>query len=95
MYKSWLAIVMLVSIAACAPASDDGPADSEYASMQAIDGFLDLYWDEEGGRLFIRVEELGAEILYQSSLPRGVGSNDLGLDRSRVAEALTVENIES
>ena len=84
MYKSWLAVAMLVLIAACAPAPDNSGNESKYDSMEAITGFVDLYWDEASGRLLLRVEELGTQILYQSSLPRGVGSNDLSLDRGQL-----------
>lgn len=84
MYKSWLAVAMLILIAACAPAPDNAGNDSKYGSMEAITGFVDLYWDEATGRLLLRVEELGTQILYQTSLPRGVGSNDLSLDRGQL-----------
>ncbi|MGI9201880.1 MAG: zinc-dependent metalloprotease [Woeseiaceae bacterium] len=84
MYKSWLALAMLSLIAACSPAPDDDSAASEYESFESLDGFLDLYWDEGSGRLLIRVEELGTQFLYQTSLPRGVGSNDLSLDRGQL-----------
>jgi hypothetical protein len=83
MCKSWLALAMLFLIAACSPAPQQS-AGSEFDSFEALEGFVDLYWDEEGGRLLIRVEELGTQFLYQTSLPRGVGSNDLSLDRGQL-----------
>jgi len=60
------------------------------ATYEALTGFVDLYWDEQGGRLLIRVEEFNTPFLYQSSLPRGVGSNDLGLDRGQLGVAKVV-----
>ena len=83
MSKLWLPFAMLFLIAACSPAPQD-TTKSEFDSFEALEGFVDLYWDEDGGRLLIRVEDLGTQFLYQTSLPRGVGSNDLGLDRGRL-----------
>ncbi len=49
-----------------------------------LEGFFDLYWDDEEGRLWLRIEAFDAPFIYQSSLARGVGSNDLGLDRGQL-----------
>ncbi|MGI9222117.1 MAG: zinc-dependent metalloprotease [Woeseiaceae bacterium] len=84
MFRTWLALAMLLLIAACEPATDGDSANSQYGSMEALDGFVDLYWDADSGRLLIRVEEFGTQFLYQSSMPRGVGSNDLSLDRGQL-----------
>ena len=53
-------------------------------------GFVDLYWDESGGRLLLRVAELDTPLLYQTSLARGVGSNDLGFDRGQLGNGRVV-----
>ncbi len=58
---------------------------------QAMAGFIDLYWDEEGGRLLLGIEDFGSPFIYQSSLARGVGSNDLGLDRGQLGTTRLVE----
>ena len=46
-------------------------------------GFFDLYRDLESGRLLIGVRELDAPFLLITSLPGGLGSNDVGLDRGQ------------
>ena len=53
-------------------------------SLVHMDGFFDLYWDQEKGQLLLRIDSMGDEFIYQSSLARGVGSNDLGLDRGQL-----------
>ncbi|MEJ2534427.1 MAG: hypothetical protein P8008_02890, partial [Gammaproteobacteria bacterium] len=58
--------------------------DDEVESLQPMEGYFDLYWDGEAGRLMLRVGNVGEEFIYQSSMPRGVGSNDLGLDRGQL-----------
>jgi len=59
-------------------------------AMRHMPGLLDLYWDEKSGRLFLEIPHLDAELLYLESLPYGVGSNDLGLDRGQVSRARIV-----
>ncbi len=49
-----------------------------------LPGFLDLFWDSRGGRLFLRIESLDTDLLYIESLPAGLGSNDIGLDRGQL-----------
>ncbi len=53
-------------------------------SMQKIDGFFPMYWDESTGGLFLEIPKLGQEVLYVSGLSAGVGSNDIGLDRAQL-----------
>jgi hypothetical protein len=86
MVKAWLAITSVLILSACGSSTDADSAATEFDGYEAYSGFVDLYWDESGGRLLIRVDELDEPFLYQSSLPRGVGSNDLGLDRGQLAD---------
>ena len=90
MHKAWLAIAMMFVIAGCGTSADSDSSGSEFDAYAAYTGFVDLYWDEAGGRLLIRIKELDEPFLYQSSLPRGVGSNDLGLDRGQLGSAKMV-----
>lgn len=50
-------------------------------NFKKIDGFFPMYWDENGGRLFVELPKLDMEVLYATSLATGLGSNDIGLDR--------------
>lgn len=45
------------------------------------EGFFDFYWDEQAGKIWLEVSKPETEILYITSLPAGLGSNDIGLDR--------------
>jgi len=66
------------------------PVDTVLESIQPQEGFVDLYWDDAGGRLLFAVDKLDERLIYQSSLARGVGSNDLGLDRGRLGQTRLV-----
>lgn len=79
-------------LVACAPppGQPENVADA-LDSYQHFPGFYDLYWDESAGRLILEIEETGVPFLYQSSLARGVGSNDIGLDRGQLGSTKVVE----
>jgi hypothetical protein len=48
--------------------------------MKPYTGFFNFYW-EEYGKNMVAIDKLDEEILYQTSLPAGLGSNEVSLDR--------------
>ncbi len=54
--------------------------------MEKYPGFFTFYWDAKGGKLWLEIpaDRFGAEFLYVNSLPAGLGSNDIGLDRGQL-----------
>lgn len=50
-------------------------------AMKPMPGFVPMYWDEAAGKLYLEISKWNEEILYTLSLPQGLGSNDVGLDR--------------
>jgi hypothetical protein len=60
------------------------------AGFRRIDGFMPLYWDEGAGRMWMVIDRFGTELLYQVSLPSGVGSNPIGLDRGQLGGTAVV-----
>lgn len=67
----------------------------DLGSFERIAGFIDQYWDADSGRLLLDVGELDRPFIYQSSLSRGVGSNDLGLDRGQLGKTRIVRFVRS
>ncbi len=51
---------------------------------QKLPGYFNLYWDSKQGKLWLEIDKWDTEFLYQSSLPAGIGSNDIGLDRGQL-----------
>ncbi|MBU0695122.1 MAG: zinc-dependent metalloprotease, partial [Bacteroidetes bacterium] len=47
---------------------------------------FNFYWDDASGKIYLEVDKLNQEFLYVSTLPFGIGSNDLGLDRGQIGE---------
>jgi hypothetical protein len=58
--------------------------DEKTAGMRKMPGYFPLYWDEKNGKMYVEVDKLDTEFLYVNSLPAGMGSNDIGLDRGQL-----------
>ena len=56
------------------------------ASMQKFPGYFPFYWDAKAGRLWLEIDKWNSEFLYVESLPAGIGSNDIGLDRGQLGQ---------
>ena len=54
------------------------------ASMKAMDGLFPVFWDAKSGHLYLQVSKFGEDFLFLTSLPYGLGSNEIGLDRGRL-----------
>ncbi|MFQ5571856.1 MAG: zinc-dependent metalloprotease [Rhodothermales bacterium] len=53
-------------------------------------GFFPVYWDEAGGKVWLEIPRMNEAFLYVSSLPAGLGSNDIGLDRGQLGSERVV-----
>ncbi|GAC13073.1 hypothetical protein GLIP_0426 [Aliiglaciecola lipolytica E3] len=58
--------------------------------MQAKQGFYTVYYQQDSGKLFLQINDFGQQVLFQSSLPQGIGSNDIGLDRGQLGDTRLV-----
>jgi hypothetical protein len=56
------------------------------ASLQKFPGYFPFYWDAKSGKLWLEIDKWDAEFLFVESLPAGIGSNDIGLDRGQVGQ---------
>lgn len=74
--------VVAAQISAQTPARKTITAFTE--KMQKIDGFVPLYVNSDDGKIYLEVARFNYEFLYLVSLPTGVGSNPLGLDRGQL-----------
>lgn len=59
-------------------------------NLKKYEGFLNYYWDENTGKIWLEIDKLDTEILYINSLPAGLGSNDIGLDRGLLGDSRIV-----
>ncbi len=86
----WAVIAALVSVC-----NAEAAENLDLNSFDSIEGFVDLYWDADSGRILLDVEQFDEPFIYQASLPRGVGSNDIGLDRGQLGNTKVVRFIRS
>src|SRR5579859_479075 len=64
------------------PASRSLPSiEDKTKGLKAFPGFFNFYWDEHAGKVWLAIDKLDKDILYQPSLSAGLGSNDVGMDR--------------
>jgi hypothetical protein len=96
-YWFFTCLIVLASPQA-AMAEEDAISDGEPLSiiekvkgLLHMEGFFDIYWDQQKGQLLLEIDKLDEEFIYQSSMPRGIGSNDLGLDRGQLGATRLVE----
>ena len=52
-------------------------------SMELIDGFLPIYWDEAEGKIWLEIDVWDTDVLHAAGVGAGLGSNDIGIDRGQ------------
>ncbi len=88
------ASLFVCPVASAQETSEDKPLPTiaeKTAGMEKLPGFLTLYWDDRNGRIWLEIGQWETELLYVSSLPAGVGSNDIGLDRGELGKRCIVK----
>lgn len=66
------------------PAAASSPIEAKVSGMKHYPGYFSFYYDENQDKIFLVIDKLNTEFLYVNSLPAGVGSNDIGLDRGQL-----------
>jgi hypothetical protein len=52
--------------------------------MTSFPGYFNFFYDEKQDKIFLVIDKFNSEFLYVHSLPAGIGSNDIGMDRGRL-----------
>ena len=47
-------------------------------------GYFNYWWDATNGKIYLAIDKLETPFLYVNSLPAGLGSNEIGLDRGQI-----------
>ena len=66
------------------PAQDLPTIEEHTQGTTAMEGFFNLYWDDDTGSLYWEIADLDTEFLYQISMGSGLGSNPVGIDRGQL-----------
>ena len=85
-------LILFLSLLA-APVLKAQSIQSKTQGLTKYTGYFNFYWDEKAGKIYLEIDKLNQEFLYVNSLPAGVGSNDLGLDRGQIGDSRIVKFI--
>lgn len=61
------------------------PIAAKVAGMKQFPGYFEFYYDDKQDKIFLIIDKFNTEFLYVTSLPAGIGSNDIGLDRGQLS----------
>ncbi|MFT5297656.1 MAG: hypothetical protein ACI9YH_003693, partial [Colwellia sp.] len=70
---------------------DVNPIENFTTDMQHKVGFFDFYYQLETDKVFLKIDQFDQPFLFQSSMPQGIGSNDIGLDRGQLGDTRLVK----
>ncbi|MFC2165081.1 zinc-dependent metalloprotease [Acidobacteriota bacterium] len=60
-------------------------------NLQEYPGYFPFYWEAQTGKIWLAIDKFDQEFLYVHSLPAGLGSNDVGLDRNQLGRTRIVK----
>jgi hypothetical protein len=93
----FLALIIFASIVTAQNQPDDkskklSTIAQKTDGMRSYPGFFTDYWDEREGKIWLRIDKdkWDTPFLFYESLPNGVGSNDIGLDRGQPGQTYVV-----
>jgi hypothetical protein len=93
-----LAVALFAATVLCSQAQAQQDAEKplpsiaqKTATAQAYDGFFKTFWDDRHGKLWMQIDKFNDEFLLIDSLPAGIGSNDIGLDRGQPGTSRVVQ----
>lgn len=89
-YAALFALFLFLPLAVFSQEKREEPFEKKIENLKKIDGFMPIYWDAKNGKMLMEISRFNQEFLYQVSLPAGVGSNPIGLDRGQLGRTFVV-----
>ncbi len=83
-------LILLFSFSALNPTFGQSIKEKT-TDMEKYEGFFDFWWDEAEGKIWLEIDQMDQEFIYVNSLAAGIGSNDIGLDRSQLGNTRVVK----
>src|SRR5450432_1286712 len=83
-------LICFFSISLIAQTSPPKTIAEKTKDFKRYDGYFTFWWDAKTGTIWLQVDKLDQEFLYVNSLPAGLGSNDIGLDRGVIGNSRIV-----
>jgi hypothetical protein len=85
-----ICITVVILAAAATISLAQSSLNDKTKGMQKYDGYMNFYYDDTTGKIWLVVDQLDAEFIYVNSLAAGLGSNDIGLDRGQLGSTRVV-----
>src|SRR3989454_2768963 len=86
-----LSVLLCADLSAQVRSGSDTPKiatiNEKVAGMQKYPGYFPFYWDAKAGKIWLEINRWNSEFVYVESLPAGIGSNDIGLDRGQLGQS--------
>ncbi len=83
-------LLALLALSALADTTPMPTISQRVGTWNSMPGYFPMYYDAAAGKLYLEIDKWSKEFLYQDSLPAGIGSNDIGLDRGQLGETRIV-----
>ena len=83
-------LLLLLFISLSLSAHSQSKIAEKTKNMKAYEGYFNFWWDNVNGKIWLLIDKFDKEILYVNSLPAGLGSNDIGLDRGQIGASRIV-----
>ena len=77
-------LALSLPLAPLATAQELPSVEEKTSDLVRMDGLFPIYWDADEGKIWLEIGEMERDFLYVVSLPAGLGSNDVGLDRGQL-----------
>jgi len=90
MFRAPIVIIFFTFFAVAASQAETITLEELSESADVQTGFVDILYDRKLGQTYLKIKNLGSEFIYQTSLPNGLGSNDIGLDRGQLGNTSLV-----
>jgi hypothetical protein len=82
---------LLILFPVCSIAQNLPTIEEKTKGFKKQEGYFNFYWDENAGKIWLEIDKLDSGILYQTSLPAAIGSNDIGLDRGLMGDTRIIK----
>jgi len=82
----WLFLTLIIQVSWSQNKTTIPSIEEKTQNMKSFEGFFTYFWEEETGKIWLKINLLDTEFLYINSLAAGVGSNDIGLDRGQLGK---------
>jgi hypothetical protein len=83
-------LLILAGITLAAAQTPTATIAEKTKEMTAMPGYFPMFYDAKTGRVLLEITQWNSDFLYVNSLPAGVGSNDIGLDRGQIGADMIV-----